>query len=283
MSILSCGKRSLDLTQTHLMGVLNVTPDSFSDGGNFVGLDAALVQAEQMLVEGASIIDVGGESTRPGAARVSLQEELDRVCPVIEQLVSRFDAVVSVDTSTPEVMSQSLALGVGMINDVRAFSRPGAVDAVKKGTVALCAMHMRGEPDTMQFAPSYSSVIDEVISFLNDRVSVLSSNGILKSRIVLDPGFGFGKTLAHNLALLGCLEKFVALGFPVLVGMSRKSMIGEILDKSVDERVYGSLACAVLAAEKGAHIIRVHDVAATKDAVRVVDAMKRISIENGEG
>lgn len=266
--------RELDLSLVQIMGVLNVTPDSFSDGGKFNDMDAALVQAQKMLDQGASIIDVGGESTRPGAAKVSLQEELDRVCPVVEKLVSESEAIVSVDTSTPEVMRESLSLGAGMINDVRAFSREGAIDAVAESEAMLCVMHMQGEPQTMQESPNYQKVVDDVCAYLRGRANALKSHGVESGRIVVDPGFGFGKTLEHNLALLNHVGKILELDYPVLIGLSRKSMFGAILDKPVDQRLYASIAGAVVAAQQGAHIVRVHDVAETADAVRVINALR---------
>lgn len=266
--------KPLDLSTIQVMGVLNVTPDSFSDGGLYNNLDAATRQAQQMLEDGASIIDVGGESTRPGAAKVSLQEELDRVCPVVERLNSETDAIISVDTSTPEVMREVIALGVGMVNDVRAFVRDGAIDAVKDSDAMLCVMHMQGEPDSMQQSPSYEQVVAEVSKFLLGRAKELESNGVASSRIILDPGFGFGKTLEHNLALLNNVSTLLDLSYPLLIGLSRKSMFGAILDKPVEQRLYASIAGAVVAASQGAQIIRVHDVAATVDAMRVVDALK---------
>lgn len=273
--MLQCGKRQLDLSRYQVMGVLNVTPDSFSDGGRYTALDAALTQAKSMIAAGAVLIDVGGESTRPGAAPVSVQQELDRVCPVVEALCRRFDVIVSVDTSTPEVMQQSIALGAGMINDVRAFQREGAVQVVAAAPeVALCLMHMQGQPDTMQQAPSYRSVLADVKDFLRGRVHVLSAAGVAAERMVLDPGFGFGKTLEHNYELLSGLSELPALGFPLLIGVSRKSMIGQVLDKPVDQRLAGSLAAVVLAAERGARIFRVHDVAETVDALRIVEKMQ---------
>ncbi|TNC80597.1 MAG: dihydropteroate synthase [Oleiphilus sp.] len=255
------------------MGVLNVTPDSFSDGGRFRDLDNAIGHAGQMISEGASLIDIGGESTRPGAAPVSVQEELDRVCPVVERLVSEFDALVSVDTSTPEVMREAIRLGCSLVNDVRAFSRPGAIDAVRDANVALCVMHMQGEPDSMQQAPRYDAVVDDLKAFFAERIDVLSTSGVCTDRLILDPGFGFGKTLEHNLLLLRNLRDFQAFGLPVLVGMSRKSMIGAILGNEVDQRLFGSLSAAVIAAMQGAWIIRAHDVLATVEAIRIVDAV----------
>jgi len=276
VSELQCGRHVLDLSSAQVMGVLNVTPDSFSDGGCFDNLSAAMVQAEAMLTAGAAVIDVGGESTRPGAHPVSEQEELDRVLPVIEGLVDNFDALVSVDTSTPAVMREAIRLGVGIVNDVRAFERSGAVEAVVNESVALCVMHMKGEPGTMQRAPSYAEVVRDISTYLSRRLEGLVDAGVSKARVLLDPGFGFGKTLAHNLALLKHLDAILALGQPVLVGMSRKTMIGEILDKPVNERLYGSIAAAVIAAQSGARIIRVHDVAQTVDAMRVVNAVNAL-------
>lgn len=282
LGLLQCGKRWLDLSETQLMGVLNVTPDSFSDGGRFDQLDAALSQAESMHRAGASIIDVGGESTRPGAEPISVQQELDRVCPVVEALALNSEVVISVDTSSPEVMSQVLALGAGMINDVRAFSRSGALAAVAGENAALAVMHMQGQPETMQHSPQYQDIVIEVGQFLMERLDEMQAQGIARERLVIDPGFGFGKTLAHNLALLDQLPQLVALNYPVLVGLSRKSMIGAILEKTVSDRLYGSVAGAVLAAANGASIIRVHDVPETKDAMKVVDALSRHRNNNME-
>jgi dihydropteroate synthase len=271
----SFGDRVLDLAEIQVMGVLNVTPDSFSDGGQFTTLSLAMKRAEQMILQGASIIDVGGESTRPGAAHVSIQEEMDRVCPVVERLVECFDVVVSVDTSTPALMSESIRLGAGLINDVRAFSREGAVEAVKSSSVALCLMHMQGAPISMQKAPSYTSVVDEVCDFLQLASADMISQGVGSDQVLVDPGFGFGKTLQHNMQILNNIGHFSKLGFPVLVGLSRKSMFSEILNKPVDERLFGSLSGAVVAAYQGAKIIRAHDVGETKDAMRVIDVINK--------
>jgi len=271
----SFGDRVLDLAEIQVMGVLNVTPDSFSDGGQFTTLSSAMMRAEQMIRQGASIIDVGGESTRPGAAQVSVQEEMDRVCPVVECLVERFDTVVSIDTSTPELMRESIRLGAGLINDVRAFSREGAVDAVKGASVALCLMHMQGAPVSMQKSPVYISVVDEVCDFLKSTAASMVAQGIGSDRLLVDPGFGFGKTLQHNMQILNSIGRFGELGFPVLVGLSRKSMFSEILNKPIDERLFGSLSGAVIAAYQGAKVIRAHDVGETKDAMRVIDVMNK--------
>lgn len=256
------------------MGVLNVTPDSFSDGGRFSRVDAALAQALRMVDDGASIIDIGGESTRPGAAKVSEQQELDRVMPVVECLRQETDVFISLDTSTPAVMREGLALGVQMINDVRAFQREGALEAIKGSSGYFCVMHMQGDPESMQHAPRYSGVVDEVVAFLGGRAAVLRSNGFSNAQILVDPGFGFGKTLAHNYSLLKHLAELRGLNFPILVGVSRKSMIGGVLDKDVDGRLFGSVAAALLALERGAAILRVHDVAPSMDAVRIWSAMQ---------
>ncbi len=275
-SFFNLRERSLDLSRTHVMGVLNVTPDSFSDGGKFAVLDHALAQAEKMLGQGASIIDIGGESTRPGAAPVSLEEEMARVLPVVEKLKSSFDTIISVDTSTPQLMKEAISLGAHLINDVRAFTRDGAVEAVAATDVAVCVMHMQGTPQTMQDAPEYYSVVDAVEGYLLERAVHLQSQGVASSRIMIDPGFGFGKTLEHNLELLDATERLCSRGYPLLVGMSRKTMIGEILGKAVDERLYGSISAAVYAAIHGASVVRVHDVVETVDAIKVVNAMKEL-------
>lgn len=260
------------------MGILNTTPDSFSDGGssyinNHLSIDIALRRAEQMLADGAHIIDVGGESTRPGAASVSEQEELDRVVPVVEALVARLDAFVSVDTSTPSVIRESASRGAGLINDVRALQRKGALEAAVASRLPVCLMHMQGQPLDMQSKPEYTDVVAEVKAFLLDRIDTCISAGIPRAQIILDPGFGFGKTLAHNLALLKRLPELNAMGYPLLVGVSRKSMIAQLLNRSVDERLPGSLALAMLAAQRGAAIVRVHDVAATVDVLKVLAAV----------
>jgi dihydropteroate synthase len=277
-SILHCGAHKLDISRPVVMGILNTTPDSFSDGGNSyidnrLSVDIALRRAEKMLMEGAAIIDVGGESTRPGAAAISEQEELDRVVPVVEALVTKLDAIVSVDTSTAAVIHESAIKGAGLINDVRALLRDGALAAAALTGLPVCLMHMQGQPTTMQTKPEYEDVVAEVRHFLTERVDACLAHGISKERIILDPGFGFGKTLAHNLALLQRLSGFGDLGFPLLVGMSRKSMLAQLLNRTVDERLPGSLALAMLAAQRGAAIIRVHDVAATVDVLKVLAAV----------
>ncbi|MET0049467.1 MAG: dihydropteroate synthase [Candidatus Thiodiazotropha sp.] len=272
---LQCAGHSLDLRQPLVMGILNVTPDSFSDGGYFFDPDQALRQALRMVSQGAAIIDIGGESTRPGAETVSVEEELRRVVPLVEALAKDLPVPISVDTSKPEVMRQAVAAGAGMINDVMALQQPGALDTVAQLQVPVCLMHMQGQPRTMQSAPHYDQVVGDVMEFLNDRLEACVSAGIPRERILLDPGFGFGKTLQHNLELLHSLERFLSLGLPLLVGISRKSMIGALLDeRPVDGRLYGSLAAAVIAAMKGASVIRVHDVAETVDALKVVAAVR---------
>ncbi len=275
---LTCGKHLLDLSQPVVMGILNTTPDSFSDGGSYytgttLSLDLVVRRAEQMLAEGAKIIDVGGESTRPGAAKVSEQEELARVVPVVEVLVNKLGALVSVDTSTASVITESAKKGAGLINDVRALQRKGALAAAAATGLPICLMHMQGQPGSMQQNPQYDDVITEVRDFLRARIAACHAQGISSERIVLDPGFGFGKTLAHNLALLRRLSELDELGYPLLVGMSRKSMVTQLLNRPVDERLPGSLALAMLAAERGAAIIRVHDVAATVDVLKVLSAV----------
>lgn len=270
--MLACGARTLDLSEPVVMGVLNVTPDSFSDGGRFAHRDAALRHAESMMADGAGIIDVGGESTRPGAQPVSLQQELDRVIPVVEAL-SALDVIISVDTSTPEVILAAASCGAGLINDVRALRRPGALAAAVDVDLPVCIMHMSGEPDTMQNRPSYTNVVDEVLEFLRQRMLVCVEAGIDPGKLLVDPGFGFGKTVQHNLQLLKCLDRFQKLDAPVLIGMSRKSMFQAVLGRDVDERLAGSVSAACLAVCAGASIVRAHDVKETVDAVRFARAV----------
>lgn len=272
-SRLPCGDRELDLSRAHVMGILNVTPDSFSDGGRYVRLDQALRHVEQMLADGATLIDVGGESTRPGADVVSAEQELERVVPVIEAISQRFDTIISVDTSTPEVMTETAASGAGLINDVRALQRPGALQAAAQTGLPVCLMHMQGDPQRMQQAPQYDSVIEEVSAFLVGRVAACARAGIPVDRLLLDPGFGFGKTLEHNLQLFAGMQRLQPQGLPLLVGVSRKSMIGQLLGRPVDQRLAGGLALAVLAVRSGARILRVHDVAQTVDAIRMTEAV----------
>lgn len=265
--------RLLDLTQPQIMGILNVTPDSFSDSGQFFSLDKALFQTEKMLNEGASIIDIGGESTRPDALLVSLEEELERVIPVVEAVRSRFDCLISVDSSKAEVFKQAAKVGMDMINDVRALTEPNALETAVDLALPVCLMHMQGSPQTMQQNPEYDDVLEEVADFLNQRIFACMSAGMPKSHIILDPGFGFGKTVKHNYQLLKHLKAFVDSGFPVLAGLSRKSMIGAVLDKPVEQRMVGSVVGALLAAQHGAKILRVHDVAETAEALKIWQAM----------
>ncbi|UUD65457.1 dihydropteroate synthase [Pseudomonas seleniipraecipitans] len=271
---LPCGSRFLDLTRPQVMGILNVTPDSFSDGGRFAMRDAALRHAESMVLAGATLIDVGGESTRPGAQVVSVAEELARVAPVVEAIAAELDVIVSVDTSTPEVITESAKLGAGLINDVRSLQRDGALQAAAATGLPVCLMHMRGEPTTMQQNPQYDDVLGAVEDFLRERLAICEAAGIPAERIVLDPGFGFAKTLEHNLSLFRRMPALQVFGLPLLVGVSRKSMIGAVLGREVDGRLYGSLALAALAVAKGASILRVHDVAETVDVVRMVAAVE---------
>ena len=271
---LSCGSRVLDLSRPHVMGILNVTPDSFSDGGRHAGVLAALRHADAMMAAGATLIDVGGESTRPGACAVSSIEELERVAPVVEAIARELDVIISVDTSTPAVIRETARLGAGLINDVRSLSRDGALEAVASSGLPVCLIHMRGEPGDMQNDPHYDDVASEVVSFLRERMEACAAAGIPAGRVVLDPGFGFAKNLAHNLSLFNRLEQLHTLGRPLLVGVSRKSMVGQTLQRDVSHRLYGSLALAALAVAKGANILRVHDVAETVDVVRMIAAVQ---------
>jgi len=276
---MNCGGRILDLSRPAIMGVINATPDSFSDGGTLychqqLDLDLCLARAAEMVAAGAAILDIGGESTRPGAAPVTEQEELDRVLPLISLIAREFEVVVSVDTSTPAVMREAASAGAGLLNDVRALTREGAIEAAAATGLPVCLMHMRGEPDTMQVDPDYGDVVQDVVQYLQRRVDVCTAAGIAHDRLLVDPGFGFGKTLEHNLQLLDGLAALVELGAPILVGLSRKSLIDKLLGRSIEERLPASLALAVLAVERGATIIRTHDVAATVDAVAMSSALK---------
>lgn len=271
---LPCGNRVLDLARTHVMGILNITPDSFSDGGRFAHRDLALRHAEAMVAAGATLIDVGGESTRPGARAISSTEELERVAPIVEAISRELDVVISVDTSTPAVILETARLGAGLINDVRSLRREGALQAAVATRLPVCLMHMRGEPTDMQDDPRYHDVVTEVASFLSERMDACVAAGIPVEKIVLDPGFGFAKNLDHNLSLFKHMEALHALGRPLLVGVSRKSMIGKVLDKPVDQRLYGALALAAMAMVQGAKILRVHDVAETVDVVRMIAAVE---------
>lgn len=271
--VLRCGSRTLDLSTPQVMGVLNVTPDSFSDGGRYVTVQAALEQGLRLAAEGAAIIDVGGESTRPGSHPVTLEEELRRVLPVVEGLARATPAVISVDTTKPEVMRRAAAAGAGLLNDIRALKEPGALEAAVACGCAVCLMHMQGEPRTMQQAPAYRDVVAEVGEFLGERAGACRAAGLAADRLLLDPGFGFGKTLTHNLELLAHLPELAALGYPLLAGLSRKSMLGPLTGRAAGERLHGSVALATIAVLGGARIIRAHDVAATVDAVKVAAAV----------
>lgn len=270
---IQCASRELKLDSPVVMGILNVTPDSFSDGGLFNHVETALRQAEKMHADGALIIDIGGESTRPGAKSVSESKELDRVIPIIEKIHQELDVITSIDTSKAVIMKEAANAGVGMINDVMALRADGALEAAQQTGLPVCLMHMKGEPRTMQSEPQYADVVCEVKDFLTQRIEQCLAQGIKKEQIIIDPGFGFGKTLAHNVTLFKQLGAFKELGFPVLVGASRKSMIGQITGKSIEERLAGSLALATLAAINGAAIIRVHDVAETVDAIKIANAL----------
>ncbi len=277
--ILTCGNKTLDITRPQVMGILNVTPDSFSDGGRFFSRSAALEQAARMVLEGAAIIDVGGESTRPGAVPVSEQEELDRVIPVVELLRNELDVVISVDSSTPIVFREAALAGAGLINDVRALQRDGALEVAASSGLPVCLMHMQGQPETMQHDPDYRDVVEDVIRFLRQRINDCCAAGIPCSQLLVDPGFGFGKSLEHNLRLMNQLERLAILDVPLLVGVSRKSMIGTVLNRPVGQRLFGSVALAVLAVQKGARIIRAHDVAATVDAIRMTQSVMEESFD----
>jgi dihydropteroate synthase len=275
---LQCRDRRLELTVPVVMGVLNVTPDSFSDGGRYSTAERALARARELAREGAAIIDVGGESTRPRASAVGLEAELGRVIPVVEAIVSELDVIVSVDTSEPAVMSAAAAAGAHLINDVRGLRRAGALEAVAAAGVGVCVMHMQGEPANMQDHPSYGDVVREVHGYLAARVADCRAAGIAADAIAVDPGFGFGKTLEHNLALLARLGEFRDAGAALIVGLSRKSMIGNLTGRALDERLPGSVAAAALAVERGADIVRTHDVAPTLDAVRIGAALRQEAV-----
>ncbi len=278
-STIKVGDRIIDLSVPAVMGILNVTPDSFSDGGQFhagsepgvfrIALDKTLAHAQAMLACGASIIDVGGESTRPGAQAISEQEEADRVLPVVQAIAERLDVAISVDTSTPSVMSAAIGLGAGLVNDVRALGREGALAVLAQQEAAICLMHMRGQPETMQEGVIYSDVVEEVIAFLSARIDACVQGGIARERLILDPGFGFGKTAAHNYQLLRELNRFQSLGLPILVGVSRKSMLGAATGRDVDSRLAAGIAAAMFALQQGAAIIRTHDVGPTIDAINI--------------
>ena len=279
MKLLKCGDKLLDLSSPVIMGVLNVTPDSFSDGGRYLQVDDALRQAESMIREGALIIDIGAESTRPNAHPVSEQQELDRILPVIERIKQQLDVVISIDTSTPKVIVESALLGAGLINDVRALQRDGALAAAAATGLPICLMHMQGQPNTMQQQPCYRSVVDEVQAFLQQRIDACLAVGITREQLLLDVGFGFGKTLQHNLELLRRLAEFEVFAIPILVGMSRKSMLGAILGGApVNERLFAGVGAATIAVINGASIVRTHDVKATKEAIAVAFAVKNLEL-----
>jgi dihydropteroate synthase len=267
---LRCGRFEFALERPLIMGVVNVTPDSFSDGGRYFARDAAIAHARRLAEEGAEIVDIGGESTRPGAAPVSEEEELERILPVLEALG---DLCISVDTRRPAVMAAALDAGASMINDVQALQASGALEAVRESQCAVCLMHMKGEPATMQRDPHYDDVVREVKAFLQERVAAAEAAGIARERIVVDPGFGFGKTAAHNLTLLGRLAELGELGAPLLAGLSRKSTIGQLTGRPADARLAGSLAMALIAVQRGATILRVHDVKETRDVIAVWEAL----------
>ncbi|MEN4763227.1 dihydropteroate synthase [Pantoea agglomerans] len=265
----------LDLSFPHVMGILNVTPDSFSDGGKHNALVDALTHTNEMVNAGATIIDVGGESTRPGADEVSVEEELERVIPVIDAIAQRFEVWISVDTSKADVIREAARVGAHIINDVRSLSEPGALEAAASTGLPVCLMHMQGEPRTMQQAPVYENILSEVDTYFAQQIARCEAAGIKKECLILDPGFGFGKNLSHNYELLAHLGDFHHFGLPLLVGMSRKSMIGQLLNVGPSQRLTGSLSCAVIAAMQGAQIIRAHDVKETAEAMRVVEATRR--------
>ncbi len=269
-----CGKYQLNLNRPHVMGIVNVTPDSFSDGGKFSSTSLAVEHALKLIAEGADILDIGGESTRPGAIPVGLDEELNRVIPVIEALSKISTVPLSIDTYKPEVMREAIAAGVDIVNDVRALQEHGALEVVAISNVGVCLMHMQGTPQTMQLDPNYKDVVGEVKQFLINRLHAVLAHGIAKDRILLDPGFGFGKTRAHNISLIQYLDKFSDIGQPLLVGLSRKAVLGSIAGGDEQQRLYASLAASVISAMKGAKIIRVHDVKATVEALKVVTAIQ---------
>ncbi|MCK8135397.1 dihydropteroate synthase [Pseudoalteromonas sp. 2CM28B] len=268
--------RTLDFAEPVIMGIVNVTPDSFSDGGQFLNTTAALSHAMQLLDDGATILDIGGESTRPGAPDVSLEDELKRVIPIIKAIREQSDCVISIDTSKAEVMRQAIEAGADIVNDVRALQEPGAIDVVAQfPEVAVCLMHMQGQPRSMQHAPHYNDLAGEINDFFSQRIAACEAAGIKQSQLILDPGFGFGKTLKHNYQILAQFNDYAKLGLPLLAGLSRKSMIGKLLNRDTDDRLAGSLAGALIAAQNGVHIIRVHDVKETADVLGVYQACKQ--------
>lgn len=274
MMMITANNKSLDLSRPHVMAILNVTPDSFSDGGKYNSIELALAQVDKMIKAGVSIVDVGGESTRPGAPNVSLEEELRRVVPVIKAIREKYDVWISVDTSKAEVMRQAIDAGADLINDIRSLQEPGALEVAAEANLPICLMHMKGQPRTMQVDPHYDDLMGDVSAFLEERIAACEAAGIDKSQLILDPGFGFGKTIEHNYHMLAHLEKFHEFGLPILAGMSRKSMIFKLLDKPAAECTNASVVCATIAAMKGAQIIRVHDFEETIEAMKVVEMTK---------
>ena len=277
--VVECAGRRLDLARPVIMGVINVTPDSFSDGatlyrGSSLDIERAMTRAREMVASGAAILDIGGESTRPGASPVSVNEEMDRVLPLVARIAAELETVISVDTSTPVLMREAANAGAGLLNDVRALTREGALEAAAAANVPICLMHMQGEPGNMQVAPHYDDVVEDVCEYLQSRIASCERQGIARNRLLLDPGFGFGKSVTHNLKLLRELPRLAAIGLPLVVGLSRKSLIGKLLGREVGQRLPASLALAVLAAQRGAAVIRTHDVAATVDAVSMLMALE---------
>lgn len=272
--ILKANNKTLDLSEPHVMGILNVTPDSFSDGGKYNTLKNAMEQVARMIQSGVTIIDIGGESTRPGAPDVALEEELQRVIPVIKAIRAKYDVWISIDTSKAEVMRQAAEAGADLINDVRALQEPGALEVAAESGLPICLMHMQGQPRTMQSNPHYEDLVKEVGEFLQERIDACEKVGIKREQLILDPGFGFGKTLEHNYHMLAHLDAFHEFGLPILAGMSRKSMLFKLLDKAPAECVAASVSCATIAAMKGAQIIRVHDFEQTLDAMKIVSMVK---------
>ena len=277
--VLECAGRRLDLSRPVVMGIINVTPDSFSDGaslyrGSNLDIERAMTRAREMVASGAAILDIGGESTRPGASPVSVNEEMDRVLPLVARIAAELETVISVDTSTPALMREAANAGAGLLNDVRALTREGALEAAAAANVPICLMHMQGEPGSMQVAPHYDDVVEDVCEYLQSRIASCERQGIARNRLLLDPGFGFGKSVTHNLKLLRELPRLAAIGLPLVVSLSRKSLIGKLLGREVGQRLPASLALAVLAAQRGAAVIRTHDVAATVDAVSMLMALE---------
>ncbi|MBU2924644.1 dihydropteroate synthase [Colwellia sp. 1_MG-2023] len=264
-----------DLSNVQVMGIVNVTPDSFSDGGKFAQFDQALKQVELMIENGVDIIDIGGESTRPGAIEVSETDEVTRVIPLLKAIKSRFNICVSIDTSKAVVMNEAITYGADMINDVRALQNEGCLDVIAQSDVSVCLMHMKGLPKTMQQSPQYTSIIDDIVTFFEERIRSCKEKGINSERLILDPGFGFGKTLEHNYQMLAQFSLFKKFNLPLLAGTSRKSMLGNLLNRDVDQRLAGSLATAILAVQQGANIVRVHDVAETVDAIKILNAVAK--------